>query len=331
MSTPPRPGATEERLYQIRHAASAGLAHPSTPQIQARDSYYGLPALKPPVWTWEVPLYFFCGGVAGVSAVLGFVGHLFRADPAMVRMLLWMALIGAAVCPMLLVADLGRPSRFLNMLRVFKLRSPMSMGAWILVAFSGFAFAALLAHELQRAGVDSALLVNLGWLTEGLAAVTGLLLASYTGVLIGATAIPVWVAHRRVLPPHFLISGLGGSAAILELAGFLVPVTQALGFLAAGVETLLEAWFLFRRRPVDAPLHRGRSGGMFLAAGLLQGPAALLLRLVPIGTPVGRTAAAACFLLGSVLSRYAWIWAGRASARDPTSQFADQRAGLTRP
>jgi len=207
----------------------------------------------------------------------------------------------------------------------------MSIGVWILLAFSGFVFVALTAHELRRAGVDAALIADLGWLAEGLAAVTGLLLASYTGVLIGATAIPVWIARRRILPPHFLTSGLGGSAAILELAGFMVPVTQALGFLAAGVETLLEARFLIRRRPVDAPLHQGRSGRMFLAAGLLEGPAALLLRLVLGGTPGGRWAAAVCFLLGALLSRYAWIWAGRASARDPKTQFADQRAGLTQP
>jgi len=334
MSTPLRPRATEERLYQIRQAASAAPAGPSPtghPQIQGRDSYYGLPALKPPVWTWQVPLYFYFGGIAGVSAVMAFAAHLFRAEPAMVRLLLWMALVGAAVCPPLLIADLGKPSRFLNMLRVFKIRSPMSMGAWILVAFSGFAFIALAAHELGRRGVDSPPLVGLGWFSEALAAVTGLLLASYTGVLIGATAIPVWFSNRRILPPHFLTSGLGSSAGILELAGFLVPATQILGFLAAGVETLLEVSFLVRRRSVDGPLHRGLSGNLFRVAGLLEGPAALAIRLIWGSAPAGRWAAAICFLLGALLSRYAWIWAGQASARDPRIQFADQRAGGARP
>ncbi len=263
MSAPLRPRATEERLYQIRQAASAAPAGPSPtghPQIQGRDSYYGLPALKPPVWTWQVPLYFYFGGIAGVSAVMAFAAHLFGAEPAMIRLLLWMALVGAAVCPALLIADLGKPSRFLNMLRVFKVRSPMSMGAWILVAFSGFAFIALAARELGLSGVDSPLLVGLGWIGEALAAVTGLLLASYTGVLIGATAIPVWFSNRRILPPHFLTSGLGSSAGILELAGFLVPATQVLGFLAAGMETLFEVSFVVRRRTVDGPLHHGLSG-----------------------------------------------------------------------
>lgn len=332
MSAPPRPRASEERLYQIRQAATeAGPSPTKHPQIEGRDSYYGVPGLKPPVWTWEVPLYFFFGGVAGVSAVLAFVGHLFGADPAMVRLLLWMALAGAALCPALLIADLGRPSRFLNMLRVFKIRSPMSMGVWILVAFSGFAFVALLSHELPLLGVDASILPALGWLGESLAALTGVLLASYTGVLIGATAIPVWFTHRRVLPPHFLISGLGCSAGILELAGFLIPVTQVLGFVASSVETALEVGFLVRKGPADGPLHHGPSGMLFRVAGLLEGPAALLIRGIWGSASAGRGAAAVCFILGALLSRYAWLWAGRASARDPKTQFAQQRAGGARP
>src|ERR1700758_691131 len=91
------------------------------------------------------------------------------------------------------------------------------------------------------------------------AAVTGLLLASYTGVLIGATAIPVWSENRRLLPAHFLTSGLGCAAGILELAGFLIPATQILGFIASGIETLIELKLLVRKHSADAPLHQGRS------------------------------------------------------------------------
>ena len=121
---------------------------------------------------------------------------------------------------MLLIADLGRPGRFLNMLRVFKLRSTMSLGAWILVAFSGCAFLAVLSFELIARGFANPFFVSLLWLGEASGALTGLLLASYTGVLIGATAIPVWSENRTLLPAHFLTSGLGGASAILELAGF---------------------------------------------------------------------------------------------------------------
>jgi hypothetical protein len=301
------------------------------PQIQGQESYYGLPALKPPVWTWEIPLYFFIGGISGASACIAFVAHVFGADPALIRVASWIALIGAFICPMLLIADLGRPSRFLNMLRVFKPQSAMSMGAWILVAFSGCAFVSVVGNELAARGFDSPLVFAVRWIGEASAAVTGLLLASYTGVLIGATAIPVWLRHRRFLPAHFLTSGLGGISAILELCGFLIPPTQFLGFVTAGLETVYELIFATRKSSVDGPLHHGRSGTAFRIAGTLEGPIALAVRIVWGSSPGGRYAAAICFLAGSLLSRYAWIWAGRASAKQPDAQFALQRSGGAKP
>jgi hypothetical protein len=328
------PKATEERLQEIRRAAmEQGHNNSLTnhPQIQGHDSYYRLPALKPPVWTWEVPLYFFVGGIAGVSSCIAFVAHLFNADPGLIRLALWIGLAGAALCPMLLIADLGRPQRFLNMLRVFKPQSPMSMGSWILVSFSGCAFLAVLGNELVLHGVGIPIVLALRWLGEASGAVTGLLLASYTGVLIGATAIPVWSHNRKFLPAHFLTSGLGGSAGILELAGFLIPATQILGFVVSGLETVFEVVFEIRKPDVDSPLHHGSSGVLFRVAGLFEGPAALLIRVFWGSASTGRHAAAACFLLGALLSRYAWIWAGRASAKLPDTQFAFQRSGQSKP
>jgi hypothetical protein len=321
------PKATEARLQQIKIAAAAPGSQHNHPQIQGRDSYYNLPALKPPVWTWQVPLYFFLGGISGVSACMAFVAQLFHGEPSLVRALLWIGLIGVAICPALLIADLGRPSRFLNMLRVFKLQSPMSMGAWILVAFSGCIFLALTAHELISHGFTHPLLFALRWLGEFSATITGLLLASYTGVLIGATAIPVWSYNRVLLPPHFLISGLGGAAAALELLGFLIPSTNFLGFAASGLESLLGVFFEIRRSPVNAPIHHGKIATAFRVAGFLEGPLALALRLFWDLAPAGRYSAAICFLAGSLLGRYAWIWAGRVSAQTVTTQFAAQREG----
>jgi hypothetical protein len=332
-----KPRATEERLDEIRRAAQTpgapglGAAQsPSSPlPAPTQQSYYGLPVLKKPVWTWEVPLYFFLGGIAGVSACIGFAAQLFHGDPAIIRAALWMGLIGASICPVLLIADLGRPSRFLNMLRVFKLQSPMSMGAWILVAFSGCMFLAVAGHELILHGFTSPLCIYLRWLGELAGAITGLLLASYTGVLIGATAIPVWSQNRAILPPHFLTSGLGSSSGILELLGFMVPATQILGFVASGFETLLGIFLEVRERPVDAPLQHGKAGWTLRIAGFVEGPASLLLRLFLGGSPRGRYAAAVCFIAGSLLNRYGWIWAGRASAQDPHALFQLQHIRST--
>jgi Polysulphide reductase, NrfD len=266
--------------------------------------------------------------VAGVSACMGFAGQIFHSDPALIRTALWIALIGAAVCPILLIADLGRPSRFLNMLRVFKIQSTMSVGAWVLVAFSGCVFFAVFSNELILRGYAiSPLWIGLRWIGESTGAIGGLLLASYTGVLVGATAIPVWSQNRKIIPPQFLLSALGSSAGILELLGFLVPATQILGFAASGLETFLGLFLEIRKRPVDAPLHHGRSGWTLRVASLAGGPAALLVRVFWGGTSAGRYAAAMCFILGALLNRYGWIWAGRASAHDPHALFQTQRKG----
>jgi hypothetical protein len=335
MTSAQRATISEERLQEIKRLAAenpqVSTKFASHPPIAGRDSYYGLPALKPPVWTWEVPLYFFIGGISGVSVCMAFIAQLFRSDPSLIRVLLWTGFVGAALCPVLLIADLGRPARFLNMLRVFKWRSPMSLGAWILTGFAGCVTPALLAHELIIRGYSYPLIMAVSWAGEAAGAVTGLLLASYTGVLIGATAIPVWFRNRKILPSHFLTSGLGGSSAILELAGFLIPVTHILGFVASGIETLLEIFFEVHKQEGDAPLHHGRSGVAFRIAGMLEGPLALLLRIFWGSLPIGRHAAAICFLTGALLSRYAWIWAGRASAVDPKTQFSLQRSGATKP
>jgi formate-dependent nitrite reductase membrane component NrfD len=324
--------ATEERLDEIRREAAdkalpvgqgrEPVKHP--PQIRGRESYYGLPVLKAPLWTWEVPLYFFIGGIAGVSAVVAFAAQMFAKDPALTRAALWVAIIGAAICPVFLISDLGRPERFLAMLRVAKIQSPMSVGVWTLVAFSGCVFVALVGDELILRGYVNSLTIGMRWAGEFTGALTGLILAAYTGVLIGATANPVWSHNRRAIPPHFLASAVGGAGAVLELIGFFVPATQILGLVAAVTETLLGVHFELSRLPVNAPLHRGKSAWMFRIAGALAGPGALLLRLLS-DSAAGRRAAAVCFLIGSLLSRYAWISAGVASAKDPEALFQMQR------
>src|SRR5918996_4614863 len=114
------------------------------------DDYHGFPLLKRPVWTWEIPTYFFVGGIAGASALVGAVARRTGASDTLVRDARWIAAVGAVLSPPLLIADLGRPERFLNMLRVFKLRSPMSVGVWTLVAFSQAASAAAFADLMTR-------------------------------------------------------------------------------------------------------------------------------------------------------------------------------------
>ena len=250
-------------------------------------SYYDLPLLKPPVWTWEVPTYFFVGGAAGAAAVLGAAAQIAGADEKLVRDARWIAAIGASLSAPLLIADLGRPERFLNMLRVFKPQSPMSVGAWTVAVFgAGSTAAVFLPNEPLRNAA------------AGIAAMAGLVMSTYTGVLLGATAIPIWKQHVKLLPVHFGTSALGSAVSLLELRGHRHAALNALGLGAAIFDSA-------------ADLAIERKAGLLRIAGVLGGPIPLFLRLFG-----KRKAAAAATLLGSLLTRFAWVEAGRASAKD---------------
>src|SRR3954454_12886879 len=130
----------ERRLDQLREQAfkegvvpGKGVDVAGGP-IPRKPGYYGQPAVRPPVWTWEIPTYFFVGGLAGMSALIALGAALFHR-PDIARTAMWIAAIGAVLSPVLLILDLGRPRLFINMLRVFKPQSAMSMGAWILAGF----------------------------------------------------------------------------------------------------------------------------------------------------------------------------------------------------
>src|SRR5437588_8765414 len=99
-------------------------------------SYHGQPVIKEPIWTWEIPCYFFTGGLAGASAGLAMLSEL-RGNEVLARRAWASALAGMAVSPALLTMDLGKPARFINMLRMFKVTSPMSVGSWILTLSGG--------------------------------------------------------------------------------------------------------------------------------------------------------------------------------------------------
>src|SRR5713101_3413653 len=250
LMTPNSP--SEKRLEELREQAwkegvvpGKGVDVAGGP-IPRKAGYYGQPVVKPPVWTWEVPLYFFFGGMAGMSAVIASGAVIFH-HLDLARTAMWVASIaGAILSPILLIMDLGRPHLFLNMLRVFKHRSAMSMGAWILSAFGACAVPGLIALELHAHQIFGGTLDQLLRIAAGLfifgSAIFGTLLATYTGVLIGATTIPAWFLHRTLLPIHFGTAGLGSAAAILELLGHRIPALNFIGYYAATVEFALLIW-----------------------------------------------------------------------------------------
>jgi hypothetical protein len=319
-----RPDDKEQWLFELRREAERsgrvggnGIAPTGSP-LQPGDeaaSYYGLPLLKPPVWTWEVPSYFFVGGAAGAAAVIAAVARTAGADRALVRDARWIAAAGAAASPPLLISDLGRPERFLNMLRVFKLQSPMSVGAWTLVAFSHAAGAAAFADLVDRWTKGRLPVTLLGNAAETVAAATGLVLSTYTGVLIGATAVPVWSKNVRLLPVQFAASGVGAAASLLELLGHRDAALHRLALGAAAVETLIGFGLEGPGEPALEPVRHGRSGRITRAGGILSGPVPLALRLLAPRSPTARRLAAVSTIAGSLLTRFGWIEAGRSSTR----------------
>ena len=319
----------EQRLDQLRQeAASRGTVAGNGVDVAGgpiprKPGYYGQPVVKPPVWTWEIPIYFFIGGLAGMSAVIAAAAAIFHYAE-MARTAMSMAAAGTLISPILLILDLGRPRLFINMLRVFKPQSAMSMGVWILTLFGASVIPGLAALELHRvhffSGVgDEIMRITAGVFIAG-SAMFGMLLATYTGVLIGATAIPAWFLHRTLLPIHFGVAGLGSAAAVLELLGHGVPVLNALGLFAAGVETVLMMWLTFDRHgPADRACHHGVPGWTIRFGELLTGPLSLILRLLGF-VPI----AGICFLAGALVSRFGWLGAGKTSGSDPVAVFASQ-------
>lgn len=324
-------GEREQRLFEIRREAeqegkvTAPGIRPSGapfPMASPETGYYGTPLLKEPAWTWEIPLYFFVGGAAGASAVLGAVASYTGADQRLVRDARWIAAAGSVLSPALLISDLGRPARFLNMLRVFKAQSPMSVGAWTLVGFcsgaASSAFAEVLRTRYGRS-LPIRILENAG---QAASLAFGLPFSNYTGVLIGATTIPAWNQNARELPIHFGMSALLASVGLLELMGH--EKNRALQMLGMGA-ALFECWqglrLEARRASALVPLKRGASGTLTRAGEALSGPLPLALRALSMALPQRESAAlrkwaALSGIAGSLLTRIAWVYAGHVSARD---------------
>jgi len=320
----------EKRLEELREQAwkdgvvpGRGVDVVGGP-IPRKPGYYGQPVVKPPVWTWEIPIYFFVGGLSGMSAVIGSAAFLFH-HVDLARAAMWLAAIGVVLSSILLIMDLGRPLLFINMLRVFKHQSAMSMGVWILSAFGACVVPALIglelhAHQVFGGTIDQLLRIAAGILIFG-SAFFGTLLATYTGVLIGATAIPAWFLHRLLLPIHFGTAGLGSAAGLLELLGHRLAALNVVGYYAAVVESVLLIWLSIDKHGMaDRAIHEHGSGWLIRIGEILTGPLALVLRLLGL-VPF----AAMSFLVGALVSRFGWIAVGKVSGSDPESVFAAER------
>ena len=302
----------------------------TTPPDQG-PTYYDRPAIKEPVWIWSVPAYLFVGGVGAGAATVAGAAQLLDRDELewLVSRGRWVSVGAGALGTAFLIHDLGRPSRFLNMLRVFRPSSAMSMGSWTLAAFSGAATTSTVAPLVLRNRVGE----RIGDLGGIAAMLLGPILGTYTGVLLGDTAVPIWSQTRRELPLLFGASAVAGTADVLDL---LQPdeasehVTRRMATVGKAAEMTV-AELLQRTADehpeVGRPLHEGLSGDLWKASKALTA-ASLASSALRVPGPLRRARrviTATLGILGAVAMRFALVSAGTASARDPQATFAPQR------
>src|SRR6266851_5871759 len=208
----------------VERLATLTTGYTPDPERELEEpSYYDYPVLKESTWHWEIIWYFFFGGLAAGCYVIASIASLFgsKEDRAVVRAGYYLSLLAVLPCPLLLTKDLGRPERFLHMLRIFKVKSPMSMGTWSLVGFSLFSGITTVI-QAARDGI-----LGRWWGSRVLAALPqrlialpgtafGLFLGGYTGVLLTATSVPLW-SRSKVLGAVFISSAISTSSALISL------------------------------------------------------------------------------------------------------------------
>jgi formate-dependent nitrite reductase membrane component NrfD len=298
-------------------------------------SYYGRPVVKASPWEKDIPAYFFLGGLAAGSSLLA-AGADLRRLPKLRRAARIAALAGGAAGTAALIHDLGRPARFLNMLRTAKPTSPMSMGTWVLAAFgpaASLAGAAEIAAMLRLQVPVASRLLEVGARPAGLlAAALAPALASYTGVLLSDTATPAWHAAGRELPFVFAASAAasaGGLAMVTTRVDQAAPARR----MAAGGAVIALAMERRMERSMGLSaetLHHGKAQPLMDASRALT--AAGTLGTVAFGrrSRAGAALSGAALVAGSVCTRFAIFEAGQASARDPRYTVIPQRERLER-
>ncbi len=298
--------------------AAGGTASTTAQPAPPSDSYYGQPVIKEPIWHPEIPWYFFTGGLGGASATLALLCE--RSHPQLARRAWWTAMAGVSVSPVLLISDLGRPARFLNMLRMFKVTSPMSVGSWVLMgsgASTGLVCLNLLSGRVR----------GLARLSKGVAALFGLPLSTYTGALLAQTAVPVWHEARKELPALF---AAGAAASAGAAATVLAPVEEAgparrLMLIGASTELVLVAVMEHHLDELAEVYHEGASSAYSELARGLTAAGAIVVAAAGRRSRAAAVIGGAMVLGGAVCERWSVFKAGFQSASDPKYTVATQR------
>ncbi len=311
--------------------------HPRTdPEREGRD-YYGIPPIKEHTWTWEVPVYFWLGGIGAGAHLISTVAQLLGwKDKAFFRATRYTVLVTMILSPILLIMDLGRPERFYNMLRIVKLRSPMSTGSWALTIFgilSGLIAAAQAASD-GLLGRDN-ILVRLvktfipDRLLSVVALPVGLYVGLYSGILLSATSVPMWARNFLLMGPTFLSSGLSTGLSAISFVLHLgdwgekktLEALRRTERISLIIEGGLLAASLARMGRWGKPLYSRELTPLFLGGAVVGGILAPLALLSGRETRGKSLLSSVLALLGGLALRFAMIEGGRLSARDPQATF----------
>ncbi|HEY0559519.1 MAG TPA: NrfD/PsrC family molybdoenzyme membrane anchor subunit [Frankiaceae bacterium] len=302
-------------------------------------SYYGRPVVKASPWEADIPAYLFLGGLAAGSSLLG-AGATATGRETLRRSTHITAAGAIGLSLAALVHDLGRPMRFINMLRVAKPTSPMSVGTWLLVGYGPLAMLAgageltgLLPKGLRDGWVGG--LVRALRTPAGLGAATiapGV--AAYTAVLLTDTATPTWFGARHYLPFVFVGSAAAASGGMGLIWAPTDEAGPALRLGAAGaISELAVATVMEKRMGLLAePLEQGKPGRLMkLARAFTASGAAGAIASRRVPGVAGRVLAAvsgASLVAGSACLRFGIFEAGQASAHDPKYTVVPQRERL---
>ncbi|TCJ20001.1 polysulfide reductase [Rubrobacter taiwanensis] len=317
-----------------RHARGSESSH------HPGDSYYNIPPIKRPHWTWEIFVYFWVGGIgAGAHAVTTIARLLGHGDAALLRAGRYITLGSMVLSPLLLISDLGRPERFYNMLRILKLRSPMSLGSWSLFLFgslSGLIATAQAAQDgLLGGGNPAARLARAvpAQILSALAMPFALFVGSYGGILLAATAVPMWARNALLMGPTFLASSFSTGLSALSLAlklgrwgekGTHAALRRA-ERLALVAELGLMAASLAKMGKYGKPLYGKPLAPLFFGGTVLGGILAPLALLSGRESRPRGILASVLVLLGGLAFRYVMVEGGKRSADDPQATFSHTR------
>jgi formate-dependent nitrite reductase membrane component NrfD len=336
-----------ERRWESGRRGGRGEKRGRTAADEAKSSYYGVPPIHMPHWKWLIIVYFFLGGISSASYVIASLAHLFgpASDRRIVRIGRYLSLATLIPSPLLLILDLGRPERFHHMLRVVKLRSPMSLGTRGLTIFGCFSVLSAIiqgaSDGLLGRGRLGRLVASAPARAVGAAGTPpAFLVGGYTGVLLAATAVPLWAKNAMLMGPLFLSSAFSSATSAISLVLALDKRTdrrtlerlERLEQVVLVSELSIIAASSVRLGATAKPMVEGRNGAIFrygtIGVGIL-GP--VLVQLARALGLVRRSrtltgVADICALVGGFLMRYTVVMGGHHSAEDPQATFDFTRA-----